>query len=153
MKHLVSGYIMAWNEFPNVRAAIFNILQYVDELIVLDGGSTDGSLECYEKIARGDSRLKYAVWMQEGTFYGQGWQHGERRNWCINACQHDWILTIDADELVGDTDKDYFREQESDLLMNTINLINRQEMIVECRKCHPAQWWPDPHVRFHRWQL
>lgn len=66
-------------------------LKVFDEVIVYDTGSTDRTLE----IARSFPYVK----LFQGSFEGFGPTH----NKISNLCKNDWILSIDADEVVTDS--------------------------------------------------
>lgn len=83
---LISAYIIVKNEAHNIEAAIHSI-QFADEIIILDTGSSDGT----QSLAK---RLGAKV--IETPFEG----FGKARQTALAACQHPWVLTIDADERI-----------------------------------------------------
>jgi glycosyltransferase involved in cell wall biosynthesis len=80
----ISAYIIAFNEAEKVKAAVESVL-WADEIIVVDSHSTDGTAE----IATGLGARVVQV-----PFQG----FGELRNRAVEACQFDWIFSLDADE-------------------------------------------------------
>lgn len=107
----ISGNLMCYNEIDNIKRCIENFLPFVDELLIIDGGSTDGTIE---EIKKFDSKIKLIV-LPQGTekltrverSYGcqsikaQKWNQPYRRNLLIDTSSYDWILTKDADEDFG----------------------------------------------------
>lgn len=109
----ISGNLICYNEIDNIDRCIKNFLPFVDELLIIDGGSTDGTIEAInnnisEKIKlmvmpQGTEKLTWS----ERTYDGQGekakkWNQPQRRNTLINKSQYNWILTKDADEDFGE---------------------------------------------------
>src|SRR5580704_1048789 len=80
----ISAYILAFNEAEKVKAAVESVL-WADEVVLVDSGSTDGTPE----IASGLGARVVQV-----PFDG----FGELRNRAVEACRHDWIFSLDADE-------------------------------------------------------
>ena len=80
----ISAYILAFNEAEKIKAAAESVL-WADEIVVVDSHSTDGTAE----IAAGLGARVVQV-----PFNG----FGDLRNRAIDACRHDWIFSLDADE-------------------------------------------------------
>lgn len=85
----ISCYIRTLNETRMVADVIAAALEVADEVVVVDSGSTDGTVEVAEKAG---ARVIHQDWL------GNGFQKrvGEE------ACRHDWLLDLDADEIVSD---------------------------------------------------
>ncbi|WP_210200521.1 glycosyltransferase family 2 protein [Cohaesibacter celericrescens] len=81
----VSVFIITLNEDDRIETAIRSVIQWVDEVIVVDSGSSDRTVElakaCGAKVSHNDWRG-----------YGEQKRHAE------DLCKHDWLLNIDADE-------------------------------------------------------
>jgi glycosyltransferase involved in cell wall biosynthesis len=72
---------------------------HVDEIICLDAGSTDKTLDvirCYDKARY------YVIPQPSQARGGTGWNEGDRRNIIQNAAYGDWILCLGCDELLDD---------------------------------------------------
>ena len=80
----ISAYILAFNEAEKVKPAVESVL-WADEVVVVDSGSTDRTAE----IATGLGARVVQV-----PFNG----FGDLRNRAIEACSHEWIFSLDADE-------------------------------------------------------
>ena len=80
----ISVYLIAFNEAEKVGAALQSV-QWADEIVLVDSHSTDGTLE----IAR-----QLGARVVQVAFKG----FGDLRNRGIDACSHDWIFSLDADE-------------------------------------------------------
>lgn len=84
MKHKISAYILTFNEAEKIEAAASTVL-WADEVVVVDSFSTDQTAE----IAAGLGARVVQV-----PFNG----FGDLRNRAIEACSHEWIFSLDADE-------------------------------------------------------
>ena len=83
----VSVFIITKNEEDRVSYAINSVKQWVREVIVVDSGSTDNTVEITKNLG---ARVIYNKWQG----YGPQKVFGEKQ------CLEDWILNIDADEEV-----------------------------------------------------
>ncbi|MFU7502253.1 MAG: glycosyltransferase family 2 protein [Candidatus Tisiphia sp.] len=81
----ISAFIITKNEATRIARAINSVKDIVEELIVVDSGSTDDTVQ----IAK---NLGIKVIFNEWNGYVKQKTFGE------NLCQNDWILNIDADE-------------------------------------------------------
>lgn len=62
------------------------------ELILVDDGSTDGSLEICKKIARQDQRVK--------VYHKENGGQGSARNLGLDVCQGEYICFVDSDDTI-----------------------------------------------------
>jgi len=87
MKFLISAIILTYNEELNLEKCLKSIADLVSEIIVVDSGSTDKTLE----IAK-----NYGAKIYEHPFVNQA----EQFNWALDniPIAGDWILKLDADE-------------------------------------------------------
>src|ERR1700740_865802 len=80
----ISAYIIAFNEAEKIKAAAESVL-WADEIVVIDSHSSDGTAEIATALGTGFVQV---------PFNGLG----DLRNHAIDACQCDWIFSLDADE-------------------------------------------------------
>ena len=80
----ISAYILSYNEAEKIEAAISSVL-WADEVVVVDSFSTDRTAQ----IAR-----SLGARVVDVPFKG----FGDLRNRAIEACDFDWIFSLDADE-------------------------------------------------------
>ena len=80
----ISVAIITHNEEKNLPGLLAG-LDWVDEIVVVDSGSTDRTLS----IARA---FTDRIWTHVFSDYAA------QRNWAINHCRGEWVLSIDADE-------------------------------------------------------
>lgn len=82
----LSACVIAMNEADRISRCLES-LSFCDEIVVLDSGSTDGT----QDLCRGaGARVIETDW--------PGWV--AQKNRAVEAAQHDWILSLDADECV-----------------------------------------------------
>ncbi|MDX8402982.1 MAG: glycosyltransferase family 2 protein, partial [Mariprofundaceae bacterium] len=84
MTKKVSVYIPVLNEESRIESALKS-LDWVDEIVIIDTGCTDGTIP----IAK-----QYTNHIVAHEFAG----FGRLRNFGIDACSNEWIISIDADE-------------------------------------------------------
>lgn len=84
----ISATIIAVNEERNIARAIES-LRCCDEIIVVDSGSIDRTVEIAEKLG---ARVIDSRWR---GYAGQ-------KNYATEQAAHDWVLSIDADESLSE---------------------------------------------------
>jgi glycosyltransferase involved in cell wall biosynthesis len=84
----ISATIITYNEELNLPRAIES-LRCCDEIVVVDSGSTDRTVE----IA-----LKYGARVLEANWRGYSGQ----KNYASSQATHDWVLSLDADEALSE---------------------------------------------------
>lgn len=85
----LSVFIITKNEEERIGAAVASVAGWVAEVVVVDSGSTDRTLE----IAKENGAT---------TILHNDWQgYGQQKRFAEDACAHDWLLNIDADEVVS----------------------------------------------------
>ncbi|MCR4336898.1 MAG: glycosyltransferase family 2 protein [Candidatus Omnitrophica bacterium] len=87
MKIPLSVVILAKNEEDNIRDCIGSVANWADEVVIIDDESTDRTPE----IARELSAVVYRKKMVN---------EGIHRNWAYTQTRNEWVLSLDADELV-----------------------------------------------------
>jgi len=96
MKTPVTAIVLTYNEESNIGKCLAS-LDWADDVVVLDSGSTDRTLET-ARLARLDIRV----------FTHEFKDFGDQRNWAIDntAPRNEWILFLDADERCTDKCRD-----------------------------------------------
>lgn len=91
---LVSLCLIVKNEAEVLPRALANWKALADELIIVDTGSTDHTVEIAQAH---DARVLHYEWIYPGN-------KGEARMVGINAAQGEWIVVLDADEIIREPD-------------------------------------------------
>lgn len=81
----VSAFIIACNEADRIAAAIGSVRDWVDEVIVVDSGSTDNTVKVAESMG---ARVFYNAWPG----------YGLQKRFAEDQCKNQWLLCLDADE-------------------------------------------------------
>ena len=97
------------NEGVNLRRCLASVKSYVDELVVVDTGSTDDTVEIAREFG---AKVGYFEWCDD---------FAAARNYALSLVSFDWVLVLDADEELV-VFEDSFREGlvDSDLLGYTL---------------------------------
>ena len=85
----VSAYIITCNESENIGACLDRLVEF-DEVILVDSGSTDGTVEIagqYENV-----KSSHRDWTG----------FSDQKSHALELCDNEWVLNIDADEILSD---------------------------------------------------
>lgn len=115
----ISVAMIARNEEKNLPRTLEG-LGWVDEVVIVDSGSSDRTPE----IARD--------WGAKHSFNRDFKGHAEQKNVAIAKCVGDWILLLDADEVV------------------TPELAKEIQTVIENPQ-HEAYWMPRLNLYLRRW--
>lgn len=105
----LSACLLSLNEDRWIDICIESMLPYVDEIICIDGGSTDNTINILKKY----KKVKYYVIKQSPQRYKE-YSEGERRNIINDLASGEWIIHMDCDELFEDSVWNYLNEWLSD---------------------------------------
>lgn len=81
----ISAFIITKDEEDRIEKAISSVKDWVDEVLIIDSGSTDKTVEISKKLG---AKVIYNEW--------QGF--GPQKSFGEKACKNDWIFNLDADE-------------------------------------------------------
>jgi glycosyltransferase involved in cell wall biosynthesis len=84
----ITATIITQDEERNIARAIES-LRCADEILVLDSGSTDRTVELATNLG---ARVVEATWRG----------YAAQKNWAAEQASHDWILSLDADEALSE---------------------------------------------------
>ena len=129
----VSVIVITLNEADRLTATL-QALQWAQEIIVVDAGSTDGTLAIAHQWA---TRVEHRDWSGFGA----------QKNHALSLASLPWVLSIDADERVTPElaqEIQAFVNQDGDGYL----VANLPRLSRYCgRDIHHSGWWPDPVCR------
>lgn len=111
----VSVCILAKNEEKNIERAIRSCKKFADEIIVLDTGSNDRTVEIAEKLG---ATVIHSEWKSNFAY---------SRNEVITHATGDWIIMLDSDEAFSDKSVDKIKPilmTLNDKKVGTIKIVN-----------------------------
>ena len=85
----VSCFIVTKNEADRLGRTIASVRDLVDEIVVVDSGSTDGTQAIAEAAG---AKVVFNAWPG----------FGQQKRFAEMQCRNDWLLNVDADEVVTD---------------------------------------------------
>jgi glycosyltransferase involved in cell wall biosynthesis len=81
----ISIFVIAQDEAANIARCLKSVAPLSDDVLVIDGGSTDSTQQIAEGLG---ARVIENAWP---GFAAQ-------KNFALENCRHDWVLTLDSDE-------------------------------------------------------
>ena len=138
MPQPLSIFIIALNEVDRIGAAIAAVRDMSDDIVVVDSGSTDGTQKLAEALG---ARVIFNAW----PGYGLQKQFGE------DQCRYDWMLNIDADEIVTPALKSSIMSALAPADLKPCGFaINIVEMFPGESKAHPWAFTLSPVRLYHK---
>ncbi len=87
-KYSLSVIIITKNEEDRIKTCLESVKDIADEIIIVDSGSTDRTLEIAEKYTGKITRTDWPG-------------YGIQKQRALDKAQHEWVLSIDADEALS----------------------------------------------------
>lgn len=97
----VTVVVLTKNEEDNIEECLQSVHGWADEILVVDDESTDRTVELAKKHAN-------------EVFHRKMENEGIHRNWICSKARNEWVLCLDADEMVSDELKEEIREELKD---------------------------------------
>lgn len=129
----VSAVVIAKNEERRI-APCLESLSWVDEIVVVDSGSTDGTVETARRFT---DKVRFLPW--------KGF--GPQKQAAVDLACHDIVLNVDCDERVTPELADEIRSILSSGSMLAGYSIPRRTFLGE-KEIRHGGWYPDRTVRF-----
>lgn len=137
----ISVAIATYNEENNIERCLKAVSDWVDEIVIADGDSQDKTIEIASKF----KKVKIIKTTNKPIFH-------INKNIAIDACTSDWILQLDADEIV--TPK--LKEEIISYLKKDINGIKENGFWIPRKNYFLGTFlkkggqYPDPTIRFYK---
>lgn len=140
-KTTISVAIATYNEENNIERCLNAVSNWVNEIVIADGSSQDKTREIASKF----KNVKVIKTTNKEVFH-------INKNMAIDACTSDWILQLDADEIVTPELKDeitsYLKKNIKDIKENGF-WINRKNYFLGTFLKKGGQY-PDATPRFFK---
>jgi glycosyltransferase involved in cell wall biosynthesis len=131
----ISAVIITFNEERNIERCLLSLSGIADEIVVLDSFSNDRT----EEICK-----KYNVNFQKRSWAG----YSSSKNFAATLTQHDFILSIDADEALSEELRASVLAVKENLKNDTVYKFNRFNNY--CGKwIRYSGWYPDVKIRIY----
>ena len=124
----ISAYILTYNEAEKIVAAISSVL-WADEVVVIDSFSIDRTAEIATSLGARVVELPFKGF-------------GELRNRAIEACKHEWIFSLDADERCTEAVRDEILALLAGSVPHDIYQVPRRSYMMG-RWIRGSGWYPN----------
>jgi glycosyltransferase involved in cell wall biosynthesis len=137
----ISACLITLNEERNLPRCLQSVAPLVDEIVVLDSGSTDRTLEIAREFA---DRVQHRDWL---GYVGQ-------KNAALALASHPWVLSIDADEEISPELAASIARIKADPAAELPAAANGYQfsrlVFYRGRWIYHGDWYPDRLVRLFR---
>jgi len=89
LKQGLSVFVICKNEAHIIEQTLKQAAKLADEIVVVDSGSSDGTLELVHQFTQ-------KIFRQEWLGYSK------QKNLALSKCEYQWCLSLDADEVLTD---------------------------------------------------
>lgn len=137
MNSSISVVIICNNEAHIIARTIAAAQQFTDDIVVVDSGSTDGTQQL---VTATGARLLQTGWEGYGTNKNKG----------VAIARYDWILSIDADEIVDET----LAQQLQTISLTDHTLVYKIlfRVFLGDKMIRFGEWANDAHIRLYNRQ-
>lgn len=137
MKTSISVAIATFNEESNIKRCLDAVVAWVDEIVIADESSTDKTVSIIKRFPK----THVISTKHEAIFH-------LTKQKAIDACKSDWILQLDADEVVT---KDLKDEIQKTIINSEFNgyWIKRKNYFLG-KFLTKGGVYPDPTIRLYR---
>jgi len=112
----ISTIFIVKNEISNLKHIVDKVLLFSDEVVFVDTGSSDGTVEYLKDRASADNSIIFATYNWDNNF-------SNARNAAIDLCSKDFILWLDADDRIDDDNISQIIHHKSSLNLNLAYFI------------------------------
>ncbi len=132
MSDKISIVVVCKNEAGVIERLLQTVQAISDDIVVYDNGSTDGTVEIAQH---------YGVNLHQGKWLG----FGKTKHKAVTLAKHDWILSLDADEV---PDEALLRELKAMPLDDAETVYDiRFKNFLGSKHLKRGEWGGDHHIR------
>lgn len=128
--------VVAQNEEHNLPRLLKSVQGIADEVVIVDGGSTDRTQE----VARKQGAK---------VFFRAFTNHADQKNYAASLAAHDWIFLLDADEELSAELKESALSWKSQASQFAVYEMPRLTWYLGAW-IHHSRWYPDFQCRLYR---
>lgn len=124
MKPTISVCNIVKNEENQIADFLFSLVDFADEIIIADTGSSDKTLEIINSFIEKYDNIKFYKYECNGIFY-----YGKAKNFSIGKATKDFIIILDTDERLSQN----FKSNARNFLLkqkNKVFKIKRMDEVI-----------------------
>jgi len=129
----LSIYYIVKNEEARLAESLEKVVGLTDDLVVVDSGSTDRTVEIAESFG---ARVVFHEWRGFAV----------QKAYAANLCKNDWLLNLDADEVLSDEAVDSIREAMGRDDLDQYGGFKLRWIHVPPFPKHPMKYAPPQHL-------
>lgn len=133
---MISVYMITKDCDDTIRMSIEYAKTISKDVVVVDGGSTDNTLN----ILRKDFSIRLYEHPMPLSF-------AEQRNWAVEQCRNEWIVQLDSDEIYTPGISDAIRKC---IAFNCIAVNIPTFHLMGDMEHYSPMLYPDPHIRIFK---
>ena len=133
---MISVVLVNLNEAVKLERCFKSLIGFADELVVLDLGSNDQSINICKKYGAKIFKHPFVSFVEKV------------RNFAVSKTNGEWVLVLDPDEIISSDLKNRLKQISLDNRFVAVN-IPRKNIFFGKWITH-TNWWPDKHVRFFK---
>lgn len=153
MKNKITVIIVCYNSVSSIEATLLNVINYQVQRIVIDGGSTDGTLDIVKKYR---SYLSYWVSEPDKGIYdamNKGWERADTDSYILYLGSGDLLIKLpevskplNYDIIAGNVQigKKFLFQPKVDMRLKLGNTLHHQALLIK-KDIHPA---PPFNIKF-----
>ncbi|MED1919547.1 glycosyltransferase [Bacillus thuringiensis] len=139
----VSACVITKNEEQNLSACLESVKEIASEIVVVDTGSTDGTIAVAKKY---QASVYHFDWIDDFS---------AARNFALSKASGNWIIFLDADEFLSEDSKKHIvsnlnraEEQKKDFILGMIVNIDKYVQKTINVSTHIRIFRNDPSIRY-----
>ena len=133
----ISGCLITLNEERNLARCLKSLAPLVDEIVLVDSGSTDRTLEIAGEFG---ARIVRQAWLG----------YVAQKNIALDHASHPWVLSLDADEEISPELAAAIEQLKSSPALESNGYRVSRLVFYRGRWIRHGDWYPDRLVRLFR---